>query len=180
MNSYKTEGIVIKRRNFGEADKILTIFTKRYGKLQVKAPGIRKITSRRSPHVELLNYSAISLYYGKSLPILMEAKTIEPFSDIKSDLKKISSAYHVCELVDNLCPDNQENWEVFTLLKETLSSIIYSSRLEEVIKDFELKILVLLGFLKPIGVSANFNTVSFIEQIIEKKLKSRQIASLLT
>ncbi|PIZ97846.1 MAG: DNA repair protein RecO, partial [Candidatus Levybacteria bacterium CG_4_10_14_0_2_um_filter_35_8] len=59
MNSYKTEGIVIKRRNLGEADKILTIFTKRYGKIQVKAPGIRKINSRRSPHVELLNYSAI-------------------------------------------------------------------------------------------------------------------------
>ena len=175
MNSYKTEGIVIKRRNFGEADKILTIFTKRYGKLQVKAPGIRRITSRRSPHVELLNYSAISLYYGKSLPILIEAKTIEPFSDIKSDLKKISSAYHVCELIDNLCPDNQENWEVFTLLKDALSSIVKNDRQEEIIKDFELKILIQLGFLKPMKLSANFNTISFIEQILEKKLKTRQI-----
>ncbi|PIP75008.1 MAG: DNA repair protein RecO [Candidatus Levybacteria bacterium CG_4_9_14_3_um_filter_35_16] len=176
MNSYKTEGIVIKRRNLGEADKILTIFTKRYGKIQVKAPGIRKINSRRSPHVELLNYSAISLYYGKNLPILIEAKTIEPFSDIKSDLKKISSAYHICELVDNLCPDNQENWDVFMLLKETLSLIIITIDPEKIIRAFEIKILVQLGFLKPISVDENFNTISFIEQILEKKLKTRQVA----
>jgi DNA repair protein RecO (recombination protein O) len=176
MNSYKTEGIVIKRRNYGEADKILTIFTKRHGKLQVKAPGIRRITSRRSAHVELLNYTAISLYHGKNLPVLTEAKTIEPFSDIKNDLKKVSSAYHVCELIDNLCPDNQENWEVFTLLNDTLRLIIKTDRLEEVIRGFELKILVELGFLKPIALSENFNTISFIEQILEKKLKSRQIA----
>lgn len=179
MNSYKTEGIVIKRRNLGEADKILTIFTKRYGKLQVRAPGIRKITSRRSPHVELLNYSAISLYYGKNLPILIEAKTIEPFSDIKNNLEKIYSAYHICELVDNLCPDNQENWDVFILLKETLSLITATNDSEKIIRAFELKILIQLGFLKPMGVDANFNTISFIEQILEKKLKTRQIAPLM-
>ena len=60
--AYKTEAIIIKRRNFGEADRILTILTKNYGKIQVRAPGVRKITSRRSSHIELLNFSSLTLY----------------------------------------------------------------------------------------------------------------------
>ncbi|MBI4096902.1 MAG: DNA repair protein RecO, partial [Candidatus Levybacteria bacterium] len=54
MRTFRTEGIIIKRKNFGEADRILTVFTKEYGKLQVKAKGIRRIPSRRSAHVELV------------------------------------------------------------------------------------------------------------------------------
>ena len=60
MRSFKTEGIVIKRRNFNEADRIITVFSKRNGKINIKASGVRKITSRRSPHLELLNYSIFS------------------------------------------------------------------------------------------------------------------------
>jgi len=54
MKSYKTEGIIIKRKNFGEADRILTIFTKNKGKISIVAKGVRKINSRRAPHIELL------------------------------------------------------------------------------------------------------------------------------
>ena len=64
MRTHKTEGIIIKRRNYGEADRILTVFTKYNGKIQVKATGIRRIPSRRSAHVELLNYSVLNLYKG--------------------------------------------------------------------------------------------------------------------
>ncbi|PJA00539.1 MAG: hypothetical protein COX78_00365, partial [Candidatus Levybacteria bacterium CG_4_10_14_0_2_um_filter_35_8] len=74
------------------------------------------------------------------------------------------------------CPDNQENWDVFMLLKETLSLIIITIDPEKIIRAFEIKILVQLGFLKPISVDENFNTISFIEQILEKKLKTRQVA----
>lgn len=179
MKTCKTEGIVIRRRNFGEADKILTILTKKFGKLQVKAPGVRRITSRRSPHVELLNHTFFSLYYGKSLPVVTEAEAISTFPEIKENLGKVSTAYHICELIDNFCPENQENSEVFILLRDTFSKLTNGVDKNSLIRGFELNLLLKLGYIKPILLSSNFNTTSFIEQILEKKLKTRQIAPFL-
>jgi len=66
MKSYKAEGIVIKRKNFGEADRILTVFTKKYGKIKVLAKGVRRITSRRGPNVELFNQVELVLHQGRN------------------------------------------------------------------------------------------------------------------
>src|SRR3990167_4660571 len=108
MRTYKTEGIIIKRKNFGEADRIITVLTRNHGKIQVKATGVRKIQSRRSSHVELLNHASLFIYKGRgSLPILTEAETIDSFQDIKNDLTKVGFAYHICELIDGLCAENQ-------------------------------------------------------------------------
>ncbi|MBI2034995.1 MAG: DNA repair protein RecO [Candidatus Levybacteria bacterium] len=128
MRTFKTEGIIIKRRNIGEADRFLIVFTKNYGKITVKAVGVRKIMSRRSGHVELLNHSVLTLYKsGYGLPILTETQALEDFSEIKRDLTKIGFAYHICELVDGLCPENQDNRAVFSLLFDTLKKLTYSS-----------------------------------------------------
>lgn len=123
MRSTKTEGIIIKRKNIGEADRILTIITPHYGKISVKATGVRKLTSRRSAHIELLNHTALGLYQGKGMHVLTEAKMIEDFTAIKQDFNKVGLAYHLCELVDGLCPENQENSKVYDLLKTTLNQL---------------------------------------------------------
>ncbi|MCL5438567.1 MAG: DNA repair protein RecO [Patescibacteria group bacterium] len=175
MRTYKTEGIIIKRRNFSEADRILTVFTKIYGKIHVKAIGVRRITSRRSPHIELLNHSNISLYQGRSLPLLIEIEVIEDFSPIKDDLSKIGFAYHVCELIDGLCPENQENKIVFNLLRKTLVRLSDTEDIAPVIHEFEIDLLKNLGFYPRDKTSRNLNTILFIEQVMERKLKSRRI-----
>src|SRR3989338_2325539 len=115
MRTYKIEGIVLRRRNLGEADRILTILTKYNGKIQVRAPGVRRIPSRRSSHVELLNFSQLTLYSSSKsfMPIVIEAQTLEDFSEVKCDLEKIGCAYYICELINGLCADNQENRSVF-------------------------------------------------------------------
>src|SRR3989344_7960232 len=108
MRTFKTEGFIIKRRNFGEADRILTIFSKHYGKIQAKAPGARKITSKRSPHIELLNLSVFTLYKSSrsTMSIVTEASTLKTFSSIKRNLKKIGFSFYICELINNLCAEN--------------------------------------------------------------------------
>lgn len=178
MRSLKTEGIVIKRKNIGEADRILTIFSKHYGKIQAKAPGVRKITSRRSSHIELLNLSALTLYNSSrsQTPILIEAQTIQDFDTIKTDLKKIGFAFYVCELVDKLCPDNQENRRIFYLLKETFEKLEYLQGENEVIDEFEGKILSFLGFMPAQYLLKNRQ--AFIENILEKKINTREILPL--
>src|SRR5579862_3869711 len=123
MRSFRTEGIIIKRRDYGEADRILTVMTRDYGKIKIKATGVRKITSRRAAHIELLNHTVLHLYRGNTFAILTEAKMLSDFSTIKGDLTKVGLAYHLCELVDGLCPENQENRNVFDLLQGTLAEL---------------------------------------------------------
>jgi DNA repair protein RecO (recombination protein O) len=179
MRSYKVETIVIKRRNFGESDRILSVLTKYHGKIQIKAPGVRKITSRRSSHIELLNLSLLTLYrsHYSSMPIVTEAEVIEEFLPIKKMLSKIGLAYYICELVDSLCAQNQENRNAFFITRETLFKLnSYSLHNYEVIEDFEDKLLTALGFL-PIKHNI-VDRRSFIESILEKKLRTRRLLPL--
>ncbi len=201
MRTFKTEGIVIKRRNVGEADRIITIFSKDHGKLQIKASGVRKITSRRSPHIELLNYVNLTLYTGKTYPILVEAQSKENFSTLKEDLHKVGLAYHICELIDGLCPEGQEHESVFELLKRTLVILSPDGYLGEgspmyndagdsssfdklttqndlvfIIHEFEVELLALLGYWRGSQeVAKTLDTQHMIENILERKLKSRNI-----
>lgn len=176
MRSYKTEGIVIKRRNFGEADRILTVFTKYKGKIQIKALGVRRITSRRAPHVELLNNSFFHLYKSPfSLPILTEVESFEDFSEIKSDLTKVGFAYHICELADGLCAENQDSQPIFYLLQNTLKRLSEEEEIIFPVHDFEIELLTLLGFWPKNRSTQNLNTALFIENILERKLKSKEL-----
>lgn len=208
MRNFRTEGIIIKRRNFNEADRILTVMTRDYGKLQIKATGVRKITSRRSAHVELLNHTILHLYKGNTFSILTEAKMIDDFSSVKKNFDKVGLAYHLCELVDGLCPENQENSNVFFLLQKALArlsqqdtmsfsqytpaeideytlgtfgiSVNDGSRVtqnkNELLRNFEIALLTELGYWnRQNTLLQNFDTHDMIEDILERKLKSRSI-----
>lgn len=175
MKSFRTEGIVIKRNNYSEADRIVTIFTRKNGKIKVKASGVRRITSRRSPHIELLNFCIFGLYQGKSMATLTEVESVENFSSLKKDLKKIGIAYHLCELVDGLCPENQEHEDIFSLLKHTLNRLTLEEDLVRLTYEFEIELLSLLGFYKTGDQNIKVNTRAIIETILERKLKTMRM-----
>jgi DNA repair protein RecO (recombination protein O) len=176
IRAFKTDAIVIKRKNIGESDKLITVLTKRFGKIQIKAIGIRKITSRRSPHVEPLNLTSISFYKGKGIPILTEADSRNSFSEIKKDLKKVAYAYYACELIDCLCPNEQEVGQIFCLLENLLGDISDGPNTLSLIKEFEIDLLNNLGFINPKVENEITGDLSIlVEQIIERKLKTKQI-----
>jgi len=177
MRHFKVDGIILKRRNVGEADRILTVFTRQFGKISIKAVGVRKITSRRASHIELLNHVTMGLYKGQGMYLLIEAIAQENFPSVKEDLKKIGFAYHICELVDGLCPENQENEAIFDLLSNVLQKLSKEEDIAVVIHDFEIQLLTLLGYWSTSQSTANLNTAFLIENILERKLKSRQILS---
>lgn len=145
MRGFKTEGVILKRRNFGEADRILTVFTPYKGKITVLGKGLRRITSRRAGNVELLNRSILYLHQGKGMPILTEAQTLQSYQKIKMDLTLSTYAYHILELVDKLTAENQENRRVYSDLVEVLERLSENPR-QIFIRAFEAKILVNLGF----------------------------------
>ena len=170
MKSYRAFGIVLKRKNFGEADRILTVFTKNHGKIKVLAKGVRRITSRRGPNVELFNHVELGIHQGKTFDILTEAEVLNTFQNIRKNLDLVGLAFHVSEIVDGLCPDRQAHPKVYDLILE-----IFNELDNGLVRKFERNILLELGYLSI--EHQEIDTTLFIENILERKLKSKQFIS---
>jgi len=179
MNTFSTEGIVLKRSNFGEADKIVTIYSKRFGKISCLAKGVRKMTSRKRGTLEIFNQIKFFASKGKDLFLVTEAEIISSHSSFRKSLKKIAAAYQLCEVVDKLTADSHEQEDIFDLL------VLYLNKLEETkeddlnifIKGFAINLLKLSGFWpKNKALPKNFSISSFIEGIIERELKSKNFS----
>ena len=93
FKSYSDEGIVLARRNFGEADRILSIYSKNHGRISAIAKGIRRPISRKRGHLEVFCHIKFQITDGKGIGILTEVETLNNFGIIRKDLKKVSLAY---------------------------------------------------------------------------------------
>lgn len=144
MPSYTTEGIILKRTNFGEADRVLTVLTDRFGKITINARGVRKITSRRAGNVELLNQVKLHLFKSKAYT-LTEAEALDTFESLKSNLTLSTIAFHIIELADRLTSENQKNTQIYYLVIQILKLLEQNPR-QIFIRAFEVKILTLSGF----------------------------------
>lgn len=146
MQGIKVEGIILKRSNLGEADRILTVFTLQKGKISVLAKGVRRITSRRAGNVELLNRVSMYLHQAKTFLILTEATSLNTYQKLKEDLTLSTYAFHIIELVDKLTAENQENRILYEHLVNVLQRLSRNPR-QILVRAFEAKILSNLGFL---------------------------------
>jgi DNA repair protein RecO (recombination protein O) len=171
MRSFKTEGIILKRKDTGEADRIITVFTKKHGKVKILAKGVRRIKSRRSPNIELFNLVSLFVHKGRTFDILVEAEAVNTFQHIRKNLELIGLAYYCCELIDGLCAEGQPNPHVYELLIKTLNELDCG-----LLQNFEAVLLSELGFL-PVEKAENMDVTAFIENILERRIKSRRILS---
>jgi len=142
---YKTEAIVLRRTNLGEADRILTLFTPNEGKIRAIAKGVRRPTSKLGGHVELLTHCSLMLARGRDLDIVTQGQIIDSFSPLRGDLWRISCALYLAELVDAFAAENVENRPVFTLLLDALHWL-GQARHGLVLRYFELHLLGHLGY----------------------------------
>ena len=143
---YKTAAIVLRQRKLGEADKILTLYTPNYGKLDAVAKGVRRPTSKLAGHVEPLTYSSFLLAQGRELDIVTQAQTIEAFTPLREQLERTGHALYAAELVDRSTPERQEAYPVFRLLLETLRRLAQRDDLETCVRFFEMQLLDELGY----------------------------------
>ncbi len=141
-----TEGIVLSHKNFGEADRLLTIYTKDFGKINCIAKGVKRPKSRKSGHVEIASWCKIFTARGKSLDILTEVELKKSFGHEDFSTTKANKIYHILELVDCLTPHNQKNTQVFDLLLSFLKKIDSGENFNLISSAFKLKLLAALGF----------------------------------
>ncbi len=143
---YRTEAIVLKRSDLFEADRLLTLYTPKLGKIRVIAKGVRKPTSRKGGHVELFTHSQLLIAKGRNLDIVTQAETIHPFLPLREDLLRITYAYYAAELVDRFTEEGVENRPLFELLLNALGWIGEASDLNLVMRFFELRLLGCVGY----------------------------------
>jgi|SRR3989338_4399438 len=177
-SSYKAEGIILKRINFGEADKILTVLARRYGKIKILGKGVRKLTSRRAPHLELFNLSRLTLHKGQSFDIVTEAEYISSFIHTKKDLHKLAVVYYISELIDKLCPEHQEHDDILDAFLKILNIMnVNDQSLDHKLtaENFTNHILHKLGFLPKTSYLKDENLASFLESVTESKIKTREL-----
>ncbi len=144
--TYKTEGVVLKHMALGEADRIVTLFSRDEGKLRVVARGVRKTTSKLRGHLEPLTHIYVSVSKGKSLDSVIEAQIIQPYRGIREDLQPIAEGVYVAELVDNFSVESASDPPIFDMLLSVLTKLQERRNSMQAIRHFETQILARSGF----------------------------------
>ena len=143
---YRTEAVVLRRQDMGEADRLLTLYTPGAGKLRTIAKGVRKPTSRKAGHLELFMHSNLLVARGQSLDIVTQAEAIHPFRALRQDLERATYAHYIAELLDRFASEGDENPALFNLLVHALQWLCEAGDLALAARFYELRLLALEGY----------------------------------
>jgi DNA repair protein RecO (recombination protein O) len=145
--AFRTPALVLKRRDFGEADRLLTVITPRYGKFDVIAKGARKPTSSKTGHVELFTRVDMLVNRGRELHILSQVQLQEPYLPLREDLQRGAYAYYAAELLDRFTEQGEDDLrDVYDLLLATFDRICAEADPRLPLRFFEMRLLDIVGF----------------------------------
>jgi DNA repair protein RecO (recombination protein O) len=144
---FRTDAIILRRQDFGEADRLLTVFTPYHGKLKAIAKGSRKPAGRTTGHVELYTRVKMMISYGRELHVVSQAELSEPYLALREDLERGAYANYVVELLDHFSEIEEVNTSLYDLLDVTLARLCEPKvDLRLLVRFYELKALELVGF----------------------------------
>jgi len=142
----RVEAVVLHHVNWGEADRLLTVFTRTHGKLRVIAKSVRKMQSRKAGHLEPFSHSTLMLAKAHDLWIVTDAETIDGFSALREDLQLMTHASYVIELIDRFTFEEGQNWQLYQLTIDTLKRLSEEKAPFIPLRYYEMRLLDLLGF----------------------------------
>lgn len=145
--SYRTHVVILRRRDYSDADRILTVYTPQLGKQDLIAKGARKTMSRKAGHLELFTHASLQLAEARTWPIVTEAETVESFRHIRTDLEQIGRSAYVCELIEAFSEAGDESlplWDLLLLCLRELDAGVVDP--EILLRWFELHLLSVSGF----------------------------------
>tara|TARA_B110000438_G_scaffold139319_1_gene134611 strand:+ start:1396 stop:2160 length:765 start_codon:yes stop_codon:yes gene_type:complete len=143
----QTESIVLKVYDFGEADRIFTLLSPLNGIIRVVAKGIRKPKSRMGGHIDIMSKVNAYISLGENLSNLSQVEMIDNYSLLKKDLSVISIGFYLLELCEKFSVENDPNNDIYQHLSLTLDLLLSSSNKKNIIRWFEINLLVISGFL---------------------------------
>ncbi|MGB5823970.1 MAG: DNA repair protein RecO [Proteocatella sp.] len=142
----QTEAIVIRNTKYSDADCILTLFSKKMGKLSVYSKNARLMKSPLMSSSQMFAYSNVSITTRGGKSWLTNADLINNYYKLSSQIEKTYLGYYMLELVEKLGMEGQSNIRLFQLLIDALEELQKNENyiLQKVI--FEMKVLDYTGF----------------------------------
>jgi len=140
------EAVIISHKDFGEADRFVTMFSLEGGKIRGLAKGVRKMGSRKAAYLEPFMQSKVVIARGKTFWIITQADAIRQHLSIRDSLKKTASAAYVMELVDRFTIEEEPAPPVFHLIAKTLKRVDERADTYNALRYYELQLLEYAGF----------------------------------
>jgi DNA repair protein RecO (recombination protein O) len=156
--SLRVEGIVLHHSDIGEADRLLTIYSRELGKIRAVAKGVRKPRSRKAGHIEPFSQAILLLARGRDLFILTQAEAVNSHTSLKEDLVLLGYASYVIELLSSFTYEGEENQDLYRLLKNALIRLDSDDNPNLVIHYYEVRLLDLVGYRPKLFACAQCDT----------------------
>lgn len=144
--SFRTEAVILRRQDFGEADRLLLLLTPEHGKFRAISKGARKPIARQTGHVELFALVDMLIARGRELHVVAQAETREPYLALHENLVRAAYANYVVELLDRFMAEQDTGRAEFDLLVNTLDQLCTEPDPRLVARYYEMAILRLAGF----------------------------------
>ena len=169
----KTDAIVLKGMKYRETSKIITFYTRRFGKVKGIAKGVRQAKNKFGSSLEPLSHVSLVIYKKdhQELHLVSQCDIIQSFKHLSDDLEKMSVALSMIELVDKISHDEEQNEPLFDLL---LSMLVVTNGSLKNVKNlfyvFEIRLAGLLGFRPQFDVCANCTRAVIDQKPVQKTM----------
>lgn len=150
QRSYKATGIILRGRTYGEADRILTLYTKERGKIDAIAKGARRTKSHLAGRLEFGNEVELGMHRGRNLDVVVSADIIEPHWQRLVQPERFAAANIIVELIDAFCEPDLEQPEIYQLLTAALAAVGRSDEPLSLLPRFSMRLLDALGLAPPV------------------------------
>jgi DNA repair protein RecO (recombination protein O) len=143
---YRTEGIVLRARDFQETDRLLSVLTRRLGKVSAIVKGVKRPHSKLAGGTQPFCYSSLQFAEGRNLDVVTQCVPRDAFYGLRQDLEKMAHASYMAELVDALTEERSPSPRLFDLLLSALAETERTNQPNVVARVFELRLLWLSGY----------------------------------
>jgi len=148
MPEWKDYGLVLRSREFKEADRLVTLLTRQSGPVTMVARGVRKVPSKLAAQVEPLTLGFYQFHLGRStMGTLLQGELLKSHGKLHGNTVLLAYAQYFCELCEASLPEHEPAVSVFTLLVQALTMLEEDAQQpDRVARCFELNLLALLGY----------------------------------
>jgi DNA repair protein RecO (recombination protein O) len=157
FRSVLVHAIVLRHSDWGEADRLVSLFTRERGKVRAVVKGARKITSRKGGHLEPFTHVKLQVARGRSdLLIVTQADTIDPFLPLRDSLELAGNASYILEIIERFVYEGEgPNPTLFRILLNTLKRLETEPEPWLPVRYYEMRVLDYLGFRPQLQECAN-------------------------
>lgn len=168
--NYSSQAIILSRKNYSEADRLITLFTKNYGKLRVLAKGVRRIKSKKRGSLEVFTKIKFNAGFHNNFFILSETEIVYLYEKIRRNLMRTALAYYFLEVIEKISKEQEENTILFEILDTFLLRLEYETKLKILKEEFIYEVLTKSGYW-PSGKKI-INHDIILSEIVERRINS--------